>query len=39
MEKKNMYKEIPEAIAAANRALASLEEARQSLSKAAGWGI
>ncbi|WP_367932648.1 hypothetical protein [Enterocloster citroniae] len=39
MEKKNMYKEIPEAIAAANRALASLEEARQYLSKAAGWGI
>ena len=39
MERKNMHKEIKEALAAADRALISLEEARQYLSKAAGWGI
>lgn len=39
MENKNMYKEIAEAVAAADRTLASLDEARGYLSKASDWGI
>lgn len=39
MEKKDMRKEIAEAVTAADRALQSLEEAGLYLSKAAGWGV
>ena len=39
MEKKDMRKEIAEAVTAADRALQSLEEAGMYLSKAAGWGV
>ena len=39
MEKKDMRKEIAEAVTAADRALQSLEEAAGYLSKAAGWGV